>query len=115
MATDKGSAQAGVSLDRALQMLEASVLIVLAERGWDECETPYLSLKTIARKTGLPVEVVRGLVRGLKERGLTSYRRGLWTDDGEPAGSGYAVTRAGWNVAQTVLLRDCPDGLWRVH
>lgn len=38
---------------------------------------------------------IRRACRSLKRKGLTEFKAGLWTDCGEPAGSGYAATDAG--------------------
>lgn len=40
-------------------------------------------------------EFARGYLRSLRSRGLAAYERGLWNDDGMPAGSGYRITEAG--------------------
>lgn len=36
--------------------------------------------------------------RSLARKGFAEYARGLWTDDGTPAGSGYACTQSGRNA-----------------
>ncbi len=45
--------------------------------------------------TGLDRKTVRRAARSLARKGLAQYGRGLWTEDGEMAGSGYACTKAG--------------------
>lgn len=50
------------------------------------------------RATGLPRDEVRRRVRALARKGLLQYERGLWTDDGEMAGSGYSITEKGLRV-----------------
>lgn len=40
-------------------------------------------------------EFARGYLRSLRSRGLSAYERGLWSEDGMPAGSGYRITEAG--------------------
>ena len=40
----------------------------------------------------LPREVARGILRNLRDKGALVFMRGLWTEDGEPAGAGYALT-----------------------
>ena len=46
---------------------------------------------------------IRFCCRALTRKGLAEFHRGLWTEDGEPAGSGYCCTEAGreliWNAA----------------
>lgn len=40
-------------------------------------------------------EFARGYLRSMRARGLVVYERGLWDDDGMPAGAGYRITEAG--------------------
>lgn len=40
-------------------------------------------------------DLVRGLLRGLTDKGLAYYAPGLFTEDGEVAGSGYGITQKG--------------------
>ncbi|MET3602197.1 hypothetical protein [Martelella mangrovi] len=51
-------------------------------------------------KLGLHREVLRGLMKSLKEQGLVEYYRGLTTEEGEFCGAGYSLTRAGYSRAQ---------------
>jgi len=39
-------------------------------------------------------EVARGMLRALAERGVVHHMKGLWNEDGEPRGAGYALTIA---------------------
>jgi predicted transcriptional regulator len=55
----------------------------------------YLSFKSIAKRSGLDIKHVRRTVRSLARKGLAEYGRGLWTEDGQVAGSGYCITDAG--------------------
>lgn len=54
-----------------------------------------LPFKSVADLSGLDIRHVRRTVRALARKGLTKYAQGLWTEDGEPAGSGYFITDAG--------------------
>ena len=38
---------------------------------------------------------IRRACRSLARKGLAEYMRGLWTEDGEMAGAGYGITKAG--------------------
>ena len=71
---------------------EKKALIALAE-AYSEF-AGYCGFAYIAANSGLPREKVRRTVRSLA-------RKGLWTEDGEPAGSGYKCSDAGldfyWN------------------
>lgn len=55
----------------------------------------YCPFGTISANTQLERKVVRRACRLLARKGLAEYGKGLWTEDGEPAGSGYSATRAG--------------------
>lgn len=44
---------------------------------------------------------VRLACRSLARKGLAQYQRGLWREDGEMAGAGYGVTRAGAELVST--------------
>jgi hypothetical protein len=62
--------------------------------GTDHRET-YQGFAVIGHDGELPRHHVRRAVRGLARKGFAKYARGLWSDDGRPAGSGYALTDAG--------------------
>jgi hypothetical protein len=53
---------------------------------------------------GIPREILRGILKTMAERGLVAYERGLWTEDGEPAGSGYRILPKGREA-----LREWPE------
>ena len=38
---------------------------------------------------------VRRVCRALSRKGLTEYRKGLWTEDGDMCGAGYGITKMG--------------------
>lgn len=85
-----------INIDTAILALELPILRALdtvPEPGW--CR----GLRSIAEMTGIPRELCRALIRGLIDKGLATYHRGLWTEDGEPAGSGYAITDKGRQIA----------------
>lgn len=74
------------------QKREQKILFVL-----DECDGDfsYMAFDGLSRETGIERRVVRLVVRRMARKGWTQYGRGLWTDDGEMAGSGYCITDAG--------------------
>lgn len=47
------------------------------------------------RRFGFHRELTRGLLRAMKDKGLVFHAKGLWDDDGMPAGSGYGITAKG--------------------
>jgi len=59
----------------------------------------YLNFDGIAGRSGLDRLHVRRTVRSLARKGLAEYGKGLWTDDGTPAGAGYRCTAAGRKAA----------------
>ena len=60
----------------------------------------YIGFKFLSVNTGLDVAEVRRLVRALARKGLAAYGRGLWSEDGGPAGSGYRCTKLGRVIAK---------------
>ena len=77
---------------------ECTVLKMLANEFSDDFGC--LPFKPISNRTGLDVKVVRRACRSLTRKGLAAYERGLWTEDGQPAGSGYRATRDGVEYAE---------------
>lgn len=66
----------------------------------------YKPFAPIARTTGLDRAAVRRACRSLKRKGLAEFLAGLWTEDGEPAGSGYSATPAGRELIGDDVLRE---------
>ena len=58
----------------------------------------FLKFRSLSRRTKLNRAEVRRSARSLKRKGLAEFGRGLWTEDGEVAGSGYACTKLGATV-----------------
>ena len=79
-------------------IIERAVLGALCDGRAEQGDEFYFSSAYIERATGIGNELVRALLRELVDRGLASYCRGLMTEDGQLAGSGYAATLGG--VAQ---------------
>jgi hypothetical protein len=78
-------------IDQALQTLRHAILGALSDIG----EENALTLWGLSADTGLPRETLRGIIADLRSEGLVIYVRGLFADDGRPAGAGYAITAAG--------------------
>jgi hypothetical protein len=55
----------------------------------------YAHFAYVIKETGFSRQVVRRICRHLARQGLAEYCRGLWSEDGRPAGAGYGITRAG--------------------
>ncbi|TIM95059.1 MAG: hypothetical protein E5Y34_27665 [Mesorhizobium sp.] len=64
---------------------------------WQDTQDDFdvLSFDAIADRSALPRKMVRRTVRAMARKGVTRYVRGCWTEDGEPAGSGYGLTPIG--------------------
>ena len=78
-----------------LNQFERKVLAVLVEVGSDE-DCSYLTFEGIQQRScKLDRRRIRLSCRSLARKGFAKYGRGLWTEDGEPFGSGYAATDAG--------------------
>lgn len=45
---------------------------------------------------------IRRACRSLARKGLVKFSTGLWTEEGEPAGSGYGITDLGATMLETV-------------
>jgi hypothetical protein len=58
---------------------------------------------------GFPREVVRGILKTMADRDLVAYERGLWDEDGKPAGSGYRILPKGREVVREWPLRGWLD------
>lgn len=55
----------------------------------------YHCFESIMSGTQLDRRTVRLACRALARKRLTDFKRGLWTDCGEPRGAGYSATDAG--------------------
>lgn len=68
-----------------------SALYELTAKNGEMC----MPFRPLMDRTELDRKTVRRNVRALARKGLAEYFRGLWTEDGEPAGAGYCITAAG--------------------
>lgn len=90
---------------------EVKVLAALVSVG--SVDFNYLPFKSIAERSHLRRAVVRRCCRSLKRKGLAAFARGLWTEDGLPAGSGYGATRAGVERADQKLVEKIATRFWQ--
>ena len=89
---------------------EKKVLAVLAEAWGDEeyeDEFPCLGFARLIDDTKLDRKTVRRACRSLKRKGLAQFVRGLWTEDGEPAGAGYSATKEGADIDKKRKKGEC--------
>lgn len=71
---------------------ERKILEYLADESGDY---GYCNFGAIHAETRIDRKAIRRACRSLTRKGLAQFGKGLWTEDGEPAGSGYAATEAG--------------------
>ena len=88
---------------------EVKVLAALASVGGDFCVIPF---RSIARRVRLKRAEIRLACRSLTRKGLAEFHRGCWTEDGEPAGSGYAATKVGCERADAKLVEKIVTRMW---
>ncbi len=60
------------------------------------------SFAPIEQITGYDRRTVKRHVRALARKGLAEYFRGLCTEDGEFAGAGYCITKAGQSFNKAI-------------
>jgi hypothetical protein len=70
------------------------VLDELSKEDWLDGDC-YFGFKTISKASGLDHKEARRIVRHLARHNLAEYAKGLMTEDGEVAGSGYRITKTG--------------------
>lgn len=104
MSTLEGNREVSPAPAPSISEREMKALNALA--GIYGSEYGYLAFKSIARRSGLDPSHVRRSVRALARKGLAEYGKGLWTDDGELAGSGYRCTDAGFKAASHPIEED---------
>ena len=83
-----------MACDRAIVELELYVLRTI----WDQTSRTSFAAGEYAfclSAFNLPKEIARGVLRTLAAKGLVRYVRALWSEDGEPRGSGYTLTEKG--------------------
>ena len=85
-----------------VRLSERERVCLLAINELGHGETGYgIFFKTIVTETGLTLAQVRRSVRACARKGLAEHIRGLFTDDGMIAGSGYGITPAGRTWVRT--------------
>lgn len=77
---------------------DRKVLMALAECYQEDFG--YVCFRQIASLTKIDVKQIRRSCRRLARKGLAQYARGLWDDEGQPAGSGYSCTIAGLTATE---------------
>ena len=90
----------------AVAILERAVLAVLIEVGDRNPEVNFVGLRRVASETGIGTELVRAILRQLRDKGLAVYYAGLWSEDGDPRGAGYAASEAAMKRGATINGND---------
>lgn len=70
----------------------------------------FRNFKDVQHGTGLSETNVRRISRYLCRKGYLKYGKGLWCEDGTPAGAGYAITSMGHALAELLRAHEgCHD------
>lgn len=80
------------TLREAAEALDYHVLSILNDRGYGG---EFCLRMSNFIDDGMTRDMAVATCRSLRQRGLAEFHRGLWSEDGEPAGSGYCITEAG--------------------
>jgi len=80
---------------RRLSEVEERELKILSVLNEGREDFGYFNFNYLCVETGFNRRQIRLDVRRMARKGLTQYGNGLWTDEGELAGAGYAITPAG--------------------
>lgn len=73
----------------------------------------FLSFQAIGHRVRrLDRATIRRSCRSLTRKGLARFGRGLWTEDMEPRGSGYAATKDGCLHADKKLVEKIANRFW---
>lgn len=75
-----------------IDALRRTIMAALSEAADAEM---CLNLFGLSSRTGLPRETLRGIMADLRAEGLATHHKGLWSEDGAPAGAGYSITDPG--------------------
>lgn len=92
-------------IEAAVDSLESRALYHLA----DLEEGHAMWIRGIAACMNIDYELARGILRTLRSKRQVEYVAGLWTEEGEPAGGGYAITRAGLDRLDRAALKETTD------
>lgn len=92
--------------ESALEQLEDTMLT----RMWEHARGSEFGPDGIAFNLSffapVPREVARGVLRNMRDKGMVRHMTGLWSDDGEPRGAGYALTMKTVNEFQQLESED---------
>lgn len=89
------------TIPEAMKTLDRAILQYMEEMSpdcYDMCAFPLSAFVG----EHITKDLAGAICRNLRNRGLVTFERGLFTDDGEVAGSGYAITKAGREYLETL-------------
>jgi hypothetical protein len=85
----------------ARDFLDRYVLSYMAEMSSDSSDWTAFHLSAFVNEW-VTKDMAAAICRDLRNRGLATFERGLFTEDGEPAGAGYTITKAGREYLETL-------------
>lgn len=96
-----------MSYQNARRMFDRHILECIVEKG----EAAFGATETFYglaffMNDWVTKDLARALLRDLTDRGLCHFHRGLFNDDGVPAGSGYGVTEKGLEYYQELVAEN---------
>lgn len=80
------------------------ILHCFAEAQDESGDFCYLAFNTVSSRTKITWSKARRITRHLARSDYLKYGKGLWSMDGTPAGSGYAITTMGHALSE--LIKD---------
>jgi len=84
------------TISSAKEVLERSILHNLTSGSMTfGLYDTYSHLSAVTLPPIITRDIAGALCRDLRDRGMVEFRRGLWTEDGEPFGAGYGITPRG--------------------
>ena len=86
-------------MSTAMKLSEREAKALRALANYYNHDGNHLCFAAIAEEAQMPIKQVRRTVRALARKGLAQYGRGLFTAEGDMAGSGYCCTAAGYAAA----------------
>lgn len=78
-------------------------------RNWSRCDDGMgFSFKHLERRTEMDRSQFKPLVYDLVDAGCLQFMRGCFTEEGEPYGSAYVLTLAGWDALRALEAEGAP-------
>lgn len=87
----------------ALAILHLRILIHMAENTPHDFIGEWAFNFRAFTGDGMSRDLVRVLCRDMTDMGLCFYMRGMMSEEGEPMGAGYGITRKGLELIQPAL------------